>query len=115
MASVPGRTATAQPVTPAPLVTKLHHGTALAADCGGGTSNGAQIRAPAHNKDAYRDEEVDQCAHQIHRLAHSPRDSLGTPACPVLPDLMGHVRPRFRYQDYPVAAPIHRGSASGRQ
>lgn len=30
-------------------------------------------------------------------------------------DLMGHVRPRFRYQDYPVAAPIHRGSAPGRQ
>jgi hypothetical protein len=65
MASVPGRTANAWPVTPAPLVTKLHHDAALATHGGGGTSNGAQIGAPAHNKDAHRDKEVD----------HAPRDS----------------------------------------
>ena len=53
--------------------------------------------------------------------ADSPTRRTARTASPTRPharcyeDLMGHVRPRFRYQDYPIAAPIHRGSATGRQ
>jgi hypothetical protein len=42
-----------------PLITKLHHHAALATHGSGGTSEG-RISVPQHNKDAYRDKEVDQ-------------------------------------------------------
>jgi hypothetical protein len=71
---------------------------------------------PQHNKDAYRDEEVDQCAQQIQWTRRTVRTAPSArPRARWCQHLMGHVRPRFRYQDYPVAAPIHRGSATGRQ
>jgi hypothetical protein len=50
------------------------------------------------------------------QIRHTARaGSSARPHARCCQDLMGHVRPRFRYQDYPVAAPIHRGSATGRQ
>jgi hypothetical protein len=71
---------------------------------------------PQHNKDAYRDEEVDQvCPADLltRRLARTVASARPQPQC--WQDLMGYVGPRFRYQDYPVAAPIHRDCATGRQ
>jgi hypothetical protein len=81
---MPGRTATAQPVTPAPLVTNLHHHAALATHGSGGTSNGAQM-CPSTTKTLTATRRLTSVPSRFMNWALSPHGRFGTSARPGLP------------------------------